>query len=93
MDDFFRFFKKIGFSGILGSPYCGIGVTIRIGREMLCLPYAGFLVVDFEVELIVWWDVRMQLSIRRWDCSMKEKKNIKNMRIVHNFRRKDIFYL
>ena len=39
---FFPFFKKIGFLGILGPPYCGIGATIRIGREMLCLPYAGF---------------------------------------------------
>ena len=28
--------------GILGPPYCGIGATIRIGREMLCLLYAGF---------------------------------------------------
>ena len=42
MDDFFQFFKKIGFLGILGPPLCGIGATIRIGREMLCLPYAGF---------------------------------------------------
>ena len=41
-DDFFRFFFKFGFLGILGPPYCGIGATIRIGREMLCLPYAGF---------------------------------------------------
>ena len=40
---FFPFFKKIGFSGILGPPYCGIGATIRIGQEMLCLQYAGFL--------------------------------------------------
>ena len=40
---FFPFFKKIGFLCILGPPYCGIGATIRIGREMLCLPYAGFL--------------------------------------------------
>ena len=39
---FFPFFKKFGFLGILGPPYCGIGATIRIGREMLCLPYAGF---------------------------------------------------
>ena len=31
------------FLGILGPPYCGIGTTIRIGREMLCLPDAGFL--------------------------------------------------
>ena len=22
--------------------FCGIGATIRIGREILCLPYAGF---------------------------------------------------
>ena len=34
MDDFFRFSKKIGFLGILGPPYCGIGATIRIGREL-----------------------------------------------------------
>ena len=34
---FFPFFKKIGFLGILG-----IGATICIGREILCLPYAGF---------------------------------------------------
>ena len=39
---FFPFFKKNGFLGILGPPYRGIGATIRIGREMLCLPYAGF---------------------------------------------------
>ena len=28
---------------ILGPRYCGICATIRIGREMLCLPYAEFL--------------------------------------------------
>ena len=39
---FFPFFKKFVFLAILGPPYCGIGATIRIGREMLCLPYAGF---------------------------------------------------
>ena len=38
----FFVFKKFGFLGILGPPYCGIGATIRIVREMLCLPYAGF---------------------------------------------------
>ena len=43
----FSVFKKIGFLGILGPPYCGIGNTIRIGREMLCLPYAGFFTVNF----------------------------------------------
>ena len=36
-------FQKIGFLGILGPTYCGIGATIRIDREMQCLPYAGFL--------------------------------------------------
>ena len=30
------------FLGILDPPYCGIGATIRIGQEMLVLPYAGF---------------------------------------------------
>ena len=40
---FFPFFKKLGFLAILGPPYCGIGATTRIGREMICLPYAGFL--------------------------------------------------
>ena len=38
LDDFFRF-KKFGFFGILGPPYRGIGAIIRIGWEMLCLPY------------------------------------------------------
>ena len=33
----------MGFWGIFGQPYYGIGATIRISREMLCLPYAGFL--------------------------------------------------
>ena len=42
LDDFFRFSKKIGFLGFHGPPSYGIGATIRIGREMLCLPYAEF---------------------------------------------------
>ena len=40
---FFPFFKKIMFSVILGPPYYGIGANIRIGQQMLCLPYAWFL--------------------------------------------------
>ena len=32
--------------GILGPPFCGIGATIRIGREILCLLYAGFLITE-----------------------------------------------
>ena len=51
---FFPFFKKIGFLGILGPPYCGIGATIRIGREILCLPYAGFFLhIKFFVTFLV----------------------------------------
>ena len=38
----FSVFQKIRVLGILGPPSYGIGPTIRIGREMLCLPYAGF---------------------------------------------------
>ena len=37
--------QKIEFLGILGPPSYGIGATICIGREMLCLPYAGFLLL------------------------------------------------
>ena len=40
----FSIFQKIGFLAILGPPYFGIGATIRTGREMFCLPYAGFLI-------------------------------------------------
>ena len=40
---FFPFFRKIRFWSVLGPPSYGIGATIRIGWEMLCLPYAGFL--------------------------------------------------
>ena len=38
----FSLFQNFLVLGILGPPYCGIGATIGIGREMLCLPYAGF---------------------------------------------------
>ena len=45
-------FQKKWVLGILGPPYCGIGATIRIGREMLCLLYAGFFQrnVGFDLE-------------------------------------------
>ena len=35
-----------GYWGILGPPSYGISATIRIGREIQCLPYAGFLNTD-----------------------------------------------
>ena len=47
-------FQKNQVWGILGPPYCGIGATIRIGREMLCLPYAGFLVIENVLSLCNW---------------------------------------
>ena len=36
--------KKLVFAAIFAllAGFFGIGATIRIGREMLCLPYAGF---------------------------------------------------
>ena len=43
LDDFFCFVFLNRFLVIHGQPNCGIGATIRIGREMLCPPYAGFL--------------------------------------------------
>ena len=43
--DFEAYFAYFWFLCILGPPYCGIGATIRIGREILCLPYAGFFCV------------------------------------------------
>ena len=40
---FFLFLIFFGVLCILGPTYCGLGATIRIGREIRCLPYAGFL--------------------------------------------------
>ena len=57
----FPFFQIFGFWGILGQPYCGIGATIWIGREMLCLPYAGLLCTFWVLSLVLkkkyhfWW--------------------------------------
>ena len=45
---FFRFLFFFWFLCILGPPYCGIGATIRIGREIRCLPYAGFFLPIFS---------------------------------------------
>ena len=48
----FPFFNKSGFLGIFGPPYCNIGATIRIGREMLCLRmrYFWYLVWSFDID-------------------------------------------
>ena len=50
---FFFVFQKIWVFGIIGPPYCGIGATIRIGQEILCLPYAGFCNSDLIGEYLV----------------------------------------
>ena len=48
--------KKNVFLGILGPPYCGIGATIHISQEMLCLPYAISGVVDRKSLVAMQWD-------------------------------------
>ena len=73
--------KKNGFWGILGPPSYGIGATIRIGREMLCLPYAGFFSnVETEVNIQEedsFKDYFFQLKPIRCDSILKnsEKKH------------------
>ena len=37
---------------LLAGFFFGIGATIRIGQEMLCLLYAGFFIYDIEYQLI-----------------------------------------
>ena len=45
----FSVFQKNHVLGILGPPSYGIGATIRIDQEMLCLPYAGFFLYDLFI--------------------------------------------
>ena len=44
-----------GFLGILGPPNYGMGSTICIDREMLCLQYAGFFLPCFQTKLVWLW--------------------------------------
>ena len=60
---FFPFFKIFGFLAILCPPYRGISATIRIGREMLCLPYAGFLLDWLELRNLRLAVTRLLLSL------------------------------
>ena len=78
---FFPFFQKIGYLGILGPPYCGIGATICIGQEMLCLLYAIFFLEILNLEghlnccigskvtaiLLIWWILLLVES--QWEGS------------------------
>ena len=73
---FCPFLKKIVFWGILGPLYSGIGATIRIGQEMLCLPIAGFFFVIVQAVLIpapTWWVFPNKL---RLFCQKKLKKKV-----------------
>ena len=60
--------QKIWVLGILGPPFCGIGATIRIGREMLCLPYAGFLLL-LMAPLINYCTLRDSISLSKRLCT------------------------
>ena len=55
--------------GILGPPYCGIGATIRIGREILCLPYAGFFLVIYRTS-------RKKLTAKKLSISDKYARKV-----------------
>ena len=64
---FFAFFIFFWFLSILGPPYCGICATIRIVREMLCLPYAGFFFVPSWVTLTQMNMISLNTLIHRID--------------------------
>ena len=49
----FSVFKKNRVWGILGPLSYGVGATICIGPEMLCLPYAAFFTCDTQGVVII----------------------------------------
>ena len=55
--------KKVSFSAnfALLAGFFGIGATIRIGREIQCLPYAGFFYQWFDFGLI--WSLANMVAI------------------------------
>ena len=57
--------KKVCFSAnfALLAGFFGIGATIRIGREILCLPYAGFFLVKWNAEEGGWWNIPQTLIV------------------------------
>ena len=66
----FSFFKIFGFLGILGPPYCGIGATIRIGREIRCLPHAGYFLAHYALFVKKIWRTQLlrQFLVHIWIC-------------------------
>ena len=51
------------FWGILGPPSYGIGATFRIGREMLCLPYAGFLYAAHKCMQVKGYELKREIPL------------------------------
>ena len=71
---FCLFFKNIGFLGILGPPSYSIGATIRIGREMVCLPYAGFFYIPcYTPPFAVWNSSTNQFYQTNWSFYITKK--------------------
>ena len=70
---FFPFLNSFWFLFILGPPYGGIGATIRIGREIRCLPYAGF----FYTYIILW--TTMKFGFQDQLFMKKPRKNLQGV--------------
>ena len=53
--------------GIFGPPSYGIGASIRNGREMLCIPYAGFFNYDHsKKELPILFEIFFDMLLAAW---------------------------
>ena len=59
-----------GWNICLFTIFTGVLVTTM----KLCRPVRAFVVVELEVVVMVWWDVKLQQPIRRWDGPMKYLK-------------------
>ena len=86
LEDFFLLKKWVW--GILGQPYCGIGATIHIGREMLSFPYAGFFAMNNLGQLNTYdhhkQAVKAKHYVTNWfDCSVSIYFIINQLSINH----------
>ena len=81
---FVRFSKKIGCLGIFGPPSYGIGANIRIGPDMLCLPYAGF----FKNMILKLAETKLEIAVSFFSI-LKIKNFIFSLGII--FCRQDSF--
>ena len=78
---------KIGFWGLLGQPNCGISATIRIGREMICLPCAGFLKIVYTptADLFLFLFYIDPLDHVKFSVLLNLKKNIMHVTVWNYF--------